>query len=247
MGMPALHKLLVLLCTPLQTEINESDSQGFPRTVKLLWKYKGEDTVRNFNMDDAVKSVGNNILSILSQNSDISHALIEQKEWWSFAKNLHSRITVAEANKTVLDLNENVVGCYHTTGTIGTGFEKTSPTHTDTQSASVNWAGLPDFHMNLAENKNVGFLHYVLVEKNRVKPIIVVQDRFTTTFFYFFWTEREGGKDQVAADREVNSIRWDSQLIGARAKTVKEMRDIQCNSNEISTPDAQIDWVVRDE
>jgi hypothetical protein len=84
----------------------------------------------------------------------------------------------------VFFLDENVVGCHHTTCTIGTGFQKTSPVHTDTQSASAKWAGLPDFHINLSENKNSGFLHYAVVGKERVQPILVIQDRLTKTFFF---------------------------------------------------------------
>jgi hypothetical protein len=110
--------------------------------------------------------------------------MTEQKEWWTFAKNLHCHIKVAEAEKADFELDENVVGCYHTTCMIGTGFEKMSPVHTNMQSASVNWAGLPDFHLNLAENKNIGFLCHVKVGNNSVQPIIVVQDRLTMTFFY---------------------------------------------------------------
>jgi hypothetical protein len=260
------------------------------------------------NFEAIVKSIGNDILRILKKTSNIMYAMMEQQEWWTFAKNLHCHIKVAEAEKADFELDENVVGCYHTTCMIGTGFEKTSPIHTDGQSASVKWAGLPDFHLNLAKNINIEFLHYLKVGNNTVQPIIVVQDRLTTTFFYgastvhgsvhigtfldrinlsfeasghkewitevkpewkvpaelgeervyityytkctlpvtceiqrayshmgipprFCFTTKEGKQGQVAADREMNSIQWDSQLIGTGAKTINEMRDIQCGNS----------------
>jgi hypothetical protein len=47
----------------------------------------------------------------------------------------------------------------------------------------------------------------------------------------FCFTTKEGKQGQVAADREMNSIQWDSQLIGTGAKTINEMRDIQCGNS----------------
>jgi hypothetical protein len=289
-------------------EKEENDVHVFTRTVKLLRKYKGTDAI----CEAAVKSIGNDILSILSKNSDTTLALTEHQEWWKMANNLHSQLVPGtEYDKDVFVLDENVVGCHHTTCTIGTGFQQTSPVHTDVQSASANWAGLPDFHLNLSENKNIGFLHYAIVGKDRVQPIIVIQDRLTTTFFYgastahgtvhigtyldrinisfaasgngelatevrpewrvpaergeqrvyityytkstlpvtceiqraynlmrvaprFYFTTKDGGKGQVADDREMNAIRWDSHVIGTGARTVGEMRDIQCNGYNIS-------------
>jgi hypothetical protein len=113
----------------------------------------GDTTESNVNFEANVKSIRNDILCILKKKSNIKYAVMEQKEWWTFAKNLHCHINVAEAEKTDFELDENAVGCYHSTCMIGTGFEKTSPGHTDIQSASVNWAGLPDFHLNLAEQE----------------------------------------------------------------------------------------------
>jgi hypothetical protein len=100
-------------------ESKESNNHVFPRTVKLLQKYKqGEATCNVDIIEGAVKSIGKDM-----------------------AKNLHSQIPVPESDKALFDLDENVVGCYHTTCTIGTGFRKMSPLHMDKQSASVNWAG----------------------------------------------------------------------------------------------------------
>jgi hypothetical protein len=287
----------------------------------LLQKYKGTSNgICNLKQIEAtVKSIGNDVLNILTKNSDTTHALNEHKEWWQCANNLHSQIpTGTEYNKAVFVLDENVVGCHHTTCTIGTGFQKTSPVHTDTQSALANWAGLPDFLISLSENKNIGFLHYAVVGKECVQPILVIQDRLTTTFFYgastahgtvhigtyldrmnvafevsgnrelvtevrpewkvpaelgeqrvyatyytkstlpvtceiqrayslmriapqFFSPATGGGKGQVAEDRDMNAIAWDSQVIGTGAKSVNEMRDIQCNSYDISSLYVKVD------
>jgi hypothetical protein len=51
----------------------------------------------------------------------------------------------------------------------------------------------------------------------------------------------------VAADREMNSIQWDSQLIGAGArKTINGMRDIHCaNSHDNSAVCIQIDTILK--
>jgi hypothetical protein len=171
---------------------------------------------------------------------------------------------------------------------------------------------------------NIGFFHYAVVRKNCVQPIIVVQNRFTTTFFYgfltahgtihigtflnrmnlsfeasgnkewikkvrpewkvpaesgeqrvyvtyytkstlpvtceiprayslmriapryFFTTRNAGGKGQVAADSEMIAIKWDSQVIGACAKTVNEMRAIQCNFYDITCAHIKIDSVLKE-
>jgi hypothetical protein len=300
------------------TESKEHDKLVFPKTVKLLHEYKGTSNgiCNQQEIESTVKSIGNDVLNILTMSSNIMHALTEHKDWWQRANDLHSQIPpCTESNNAVFILDENVVGCHHTTCTIGTGFQNTSPVHTDTQSASANWAGLPDFHINLSENKNIGFLHYVVVGQECVQPILVIQDRLTMTFFYgastahgtvhigtyldkmnvafevsgnrelvtevrpewkvpaelgeqrvyatyytkrtlpvtceiqkayslmrvaprFFYPIKGGGKGQVAEDRNMNAIAWDSHLIGRGAKSVNKMRRIQCNSYDdmISSP-----------
>ena len=57
----------------------------------------------------------------------------------------------------------------------------------------------------------------------------------------FFSSTKGGGKGQVAEDRDINAISWDRHVIGTGAKSVNEMRAIQRNSYDISSPYVKVD------
>jgi hypothetical protein len=43
---------------------------------------------------------------------------------------------------------------------------------------------LPDFHVNLTQNENIGFVVDIWTHAKQVRLIVVVQEQMTSTYFY---------------------------------------------------------------
>lgn len=56
--------------------------------------------------------------------------------------------------------------------------------HIDCANASYNWGGVPDKHVCLTENPNIGFLLVVPEGENECRLVLITQRAFNCTFFY---------------------------------------------------------------
>jgi hypothetical protein len=98
---------------------------------------------------------------------------------WENAKYICSLL--GDETPSCYKLDSKIVGCLHTSASIGSGL---SPTHRDPGNAGWERGALPDFHVNLTQNDNIGFVVYIWTGDKQVRPIVVVQERMASTYFY---------------------------------------------------------------
>jgi len=67
---------------------------------------------------------------------------------------------------------------------VSTGFtEETTAAHIDGNNAAASHGGLPDHHVCVTKDPDIGFLVCLTVPNNQIQPVLVVQWEFATTFF----------------------------------------------------------------
>ena len=66
-------------------------------------------------------------------------------------------------------------GNLHSTAVVGSGYKKVTITHRDWENASCSFGGVPDSHVSLSDDPNIGLLVYVKISDDCVQPIIIQQ------------------------------------------------------------------------
>jgi hypothetical protein len=145
--------------------------------IKLLREVGGGDRKRYDY--EVIKTIGKSLEEQLEDAWKGSRKMIiRHMEMWQHATDITTLLDKPEA---CYEINQEIVGCLHTSASIGSGL---SETHIDHGNAGWEWGGLPDFHVNLTRNDNIGFVVYVPTGEKQVRPVIVVQEIMACTYFY---------------------------------------------------------------
>jgi hypothetical protein len=156
----------------------EHDTSKFVYAVKLLREIAGEEQ-KKYEYS-VIRKIGK---AMQRQLRDVSNkfdkSIKTHMSMWENAKYICTLL--GDETRSCYELDSNIVGCLHTSASIGSGL---STTHRDPGNAGWEWGALPDFHVNLTQNENIGFVVYIRTGDKRVRPIIVVQERMASTYFY---------------------------------------------------------------
>jgi hypothetical protein len=170
---PRLHTVLT------KEEVSkEHDTSKFVYTVKLLREI-ARDEKKKYEYS-VIRKIGK---AMQRQLRDVSKkfdkSITTHMSMWENAKYICTLL--GDETRSCYELESNIVGCLHTSASIGLGL---SPTHRDPGNAGWEWGALPDFHVNLTQNENIGFVVYIWTGDKRVWPIVVVQEKMASTYFY---------------------------------------------------------------
>jgi hypothetical protein len=156
----------------------EHDTSKFVYAVKLLREIAGEEQKKyEYSVIQKIGKAMQRQLRDVSNKFDKSiktHMLM-----WENAKYICTLL--GDETRSCYKLDSNIVGCLHTLASIGSGL---STTHRNPRNAGWEWGALPDFHVNLTQNENIGFVVYIWTGDKQVRPIVVVQGRMASTYFY---------------------------------------------------------------
>jgi hypothetical protein len=123
------------ILTVLTKDEVEASSSMFG-AVKLLMEYAYE----------AIRKIGK---CLQGQKEDVwnksGNMIKKHIDMWQHANYV---ATLLDKTETCYKINKNIVGCLHTSTSIGSGLSKT---HRDPEKAGWEWGGLPDFHKSNAE------------------------------------------------------------------------------------------------
>ena len=101
------------------------------------------------------------------------------EKWESHQKECMEVQTEFTGHKPVL--TENMHG---TTNIAHLKGEAVTPTHLDKRNAPIELGGPPDSHICLTHNPNIGMLVYLPTGDRYLRPVIVQQTKYATTYFY---------------------------------------------------------------
>lgn len=96
----------------------------------------------------------------------------------------HSKINM-ETQKIFTGQNKVLKQSMHETANIA-DLESgdVTPTHLDRKNAPIELGGPPDSHMNVLHNPNIGLLICLPIGETHLRPVLVQQVQFATTYFY---------------------------------------------------------------
>jgi hypothetical protein len=132
----------------------EHDTSKLVYSVKLLREIAREEQKKcEYSVIWTIGKAMQRQLQGISNNFDQS----TQVSMWENAKYICTLL--GDRTRPCYELDSNIVGCLHTSASIGLGL---SPTHRDPRNAGWEWGALPDFHVNLTQrNENIGFVVYI--------------------------------------------------------------------------------------
>jgi hypothetical protein len=170
---PQLHTVLTK-----EEASKEHDTSRFVYAVKLL-KEIGRDEKKKYEYS-VISKMGKAMQRQLRDVSKIFDKSIKT-QLLILGNAKYICTLLGDKTRSCYKLETNIVGCLHTSASIGSGF---SQTHRDPGNAGWEWGALPDFHVNLTQNENIDFVVYIWTADKQVRPIVVVQERMASTYFY---------------------------------------------------------------